>query len=91
MKAYGYLRVSGKSQVDGDGLIRQEQAISDYAASHGIEVAGIFREEGVSGTKENRIALAEMMLSLDASINHEEHEGHGDCMKRRSKKLVAHN
>jgi len=48
---YGYLRVSGKSQVDGDGPIRQEQAINDYAAAHGIEVAGIFREEGISGTK----------------------------------------
>ena len=70
MKAYGYLRVSGKGQVDGDGLIRQEQAISDYATAHGIEVASIFREEGVSGTKENRVALAEMMLFL-------EQNGHG--------------
>jgi hypothetical protein len=28
VKAYGYLRVSGKSQVDGDGLIRQEQTMT---------------------------------------------------------------
>lgn len=61
---------SGKSQVDGDGLIRREQAISDYATSHSIEVAGIYREEGISGTKEARVALAEMTLAL-------EQNGHG--------------
>ncbi len=63
MKAYGYLRVSGKGQVDGDGLIRQEQAISDYAIAHGIEVAMIFREEGVSGTR-SRISERGVMLKL---------------------------
>ncbi len=31
MKAYGYLRVSGKAQVEGDGFVRQEQAIRQYA------------------------------------------------------------
>ena len=70
MKAFGYLRVSGKGQVEGDGLIRQEKAIRDYAAAHGIRIERIFREEGVSGTLEVRPALADMMVSLEMN-------GHG--------------
>lgn len=69
-KSFGYVRVSGKGQVEGDGLPRQEKAIRDYAAKHEIKVEKIFREEGVSGTLEDRPALAEMMISL-------EHNGHG--------------
>jgi len=69
-KSFGYIRVSGKGQVEGDGLIRQEKAVLDYAEEHEIKVEKIFREEGVSGTLENRPALAEMMISL-------ENNGHG--------------
>jgi DNA invertase Pin-like site-specific DNA recombinase len=67
MKAYGYLRVSGKAQVDGDGFVRQEQAIRQYAASNGYTIESVFREEGVSGTKamESRPALLELMEKLD--------------------------
>ena len=35
MKAYGYTRVSGKGQVEGHDLERQEKAIRDYAEAHG--------------------------------------------------------
>lgn len=68
--AFGYLRVSGKGQLDGDGFARQEQAIHAYAKAHGIKLERIFREQGVSGTVEVRPALAEMMVSL-------EQNGHG--------------
>jgi DNA invertase Pin-like site-specific DNA recombinase len=68
MKAFGYIRVSGEGQVEGDGFIRQEKAIRDYAAKNDLTIEKIFREEGVSGTKENRLALAEMMVSLE--MNH---------------------
>lgn len=68
--AYGYVRVSGQGQVEGDGLVRQEQAIREYAEKHCIEVLKVYREEGVSGTLEVRPALAEMMVSL-------EQNGHG--------------
>jgi DNA invertase Pin-like site-specific DNA recombinase len=50
VKAYAYLRVSGRGQVEGDGFPRQREAIERYAAAHGIEMAGEFAEEGVSGT-----------------------------------------
>ena len=65
-RAYAYLRVSGKAQVKGDGFPRQLKAIREYAKTHGIRLAKVFREEGVSGAKElnNRPALSEMMQAL---------------------------
>jgi len=65
MKAFGYIRVSGKGQIDGDGLTRQEEAIRQYAAANGFEIAEIYREEGISGTQESRPALAKMMVSME--------------------------
>lgn len=67
IKAFSYLRVSGKGQVEGDGLTRQEAAISEYARSNGIEIVRVFREEGVSGTLVDRPVLAEMLMALDGS------------------------
>lgn len=69
-KAYGYIRVSGKGQVNGDGLVRQETAIREYAEKNGYELVGIFREEGVSGTEADRPELARLMFDL-------EENGHG--------------
>lgn len=69
-KVFGYTRVSSKGQVDGDGPIRQEQAIRDYAAAHDMVVERVFVEEGVSGDTDKRPALAEMLVSL-------EQNGHG--------------
>jgi DNA invertase Pin-like site-specific DNA recombinase len=68
-KAFAYLRVSGKAQVDGDGFPRQLEAIKRYAKAHDVKIAGVFREEGVSGTKdlENRPALLELMTALHSN------------------------
>lgn len=68
-KAFAYLRVSGKGQVDGDGFTRQLGAIKTYAAAHNIKIVRVFREEGVSGTKdlEDRPALLELMTALHSN------------------------
>jgi DNA invertase Pin-like site-specific DNA recombinase len=67
--AFAYLRVSGKGQVDGDGFPRQLTAVQSYAGSHGIKIAKVYREEGVSGTKgiDDRPAFNEMMIALLAN------------------------
>src|SRR5215469_16648941 len=68
-KAHAYLRVSGKGQIDGDGFLRQLKAIREYAAAHDIKIVNVYREEGVSGTKdlENRPAFVELMTALHSN------------------------
>lgn len=52
MKAVTYLRVSGSSQIDGDGFPRQREACAKHAKAHGIRIVEEFRDEAVSGTTE---------------------------------------
>jgi len=68
-KAFMYLRVSGKSQIAGDGFPRQRLAINEYCEQHQIEIEREFVEKGVSGTKDafDREALTEMFVALKAS------------------------
>lgn len=68
-KAFAYLRVSGRAQVEGDGFPRQLAAIKGYATEHDIRVVKVFRDEGVSGTRDldNRPALSDLMLALLAN------------------------
>jgi DNA invertase Pin-like site-specific DNA recombinase len=69
VKAFGYLRVGGKGQVEGDGFPRQLAAIKGYASANGMKLVKVYREEGVSGTKEtmDREAWSEMMTALHAN------------------------
>jgi len=65
-KAFAYLRVSGKGQIEGDGFTRQLDAVRKYAAASDLKIVNVYREEGVSGTTdwENRPAFAEMMAAM---------------------------
>lgn len=63
-KAFGYLRVSGKDQIDGDGFPRQREAIQKWAAQHGVKIVRWFEERGVNGSLAERPALSEMMVAL---------------------------
>lgn len=53
-KAFAYLRVSGKSQIDRDGFTRQLMNIKSYAKAHNIDVVDVFQEKAVPGTTELR-------------------------------------
>lgn len=66
MKAFSYLRVSGKGQVDGDGFDRQRDAIAKRAKADGFEIAREFIDAGISGTKDmdNRPALSELFAAI---------------------------
>lgn len=67
MKVFVYLRVSGKGQIDGDGFERQLLACQEYASTNDLIIAEVFKEEGVSGTKEldDRPALSELLAALE--------------------------
>ncbi len=67
MKVFAYLRVSGKSQVRGDGFLRQFIAIRRYCEANGLQIVKIFREKGVGGAKEleDRPALSELVAALE--------------------------
>ena len=68
-KAFAYLRVSGRGQVDGDGFPRQLATVKTYAASHGIRIVRIFEEKGIGGATdlEERPALMELLEALAAN------------------------
>jgi len=68
-KAFAYLRVSGKGQIDGDGFTRQQETIAKYARANRLEIVQTFRDEGVSGTKEalDRPGLTDLFVALKAN------------------------
>lgn len=67
MKAFGYIRVSGLGQGNGDGPIRQREAIAAYAAANDIEIVEWFEEIGISGKTEweDRPVWSEMIGRLN--------------------------
>ena len=67
MKCFVYLRVSGKSQITGDGFLRQFRECRSYAKANDLQIVKLFREKGVSGTKEleDRPALSALFAALE--------------------------
>ena len=68
-QAFGYVRVSGRGQIDGDGPDRQRQAIADWSARTGCEVVRVYEDLGVSGTLgiSDRPGLSLLVADLIAS------------------------
>ncbi len=65
-KAFAYVRVSSKGQVDGDGFQRQLETIQAFANKNGYEVTEVFQEEGVTGTvdENERPAFQDMVSAI---------------------------
>ena len=62
-KYYGYIRVSTETQAEkGGGLAVQEKAIRDYATENSITITRIFKDAGISGTKESRPELDKLLI-----------------------------
>lgn len=52
MAVYGYVRVSTERQADeGESLGAQQRTVEGYAMMHGLTLAHVFVERGVSGSK----------------------------------------
>lgn len=66
MKAFSYLRVSGKGQVEGDGFDRQRETIAKRCKVAGIEVVREFIEAGISGASDldSRPALSALFAAI---------------------------
>jgi DNA invertase Pin-like site-specific DNA recombinase len=62
MKAFSYVRVSGKGQIDGDGFKRQAETVSRYAKANRVEIVQEFRDEGVSGTNPSSAVVKTVAL-----------------------------
>lgn len=70
-KAVIYCRVSSEKQVkEGNGLDSQEHRCREYAASLGLEVENVFRDEGISGGLFNRPAMKALIKYLDKNWQH---------------------
>ncbi len=65
VEAVGYLRVSGTSQIKGDGFTRQEKAIRKYAKANKIKITKIYKEKAVKGDTYTRPAFTDMLLDLE--------------------------
>lgn len=68
MKVFGYLRVSGRGQMDGDGPERQEKAIRLYCVQHGYTLVELFIES-ISGT--NDLEGREQFQKMRTAIGNE--------------------
>ena len=64
----GYLRVSGKGQVEGDGPERQQLAIEAFAKRHKLPLLRCVLEPGVSGTT-NALERPVFGKLLDVCLN----------------------
>lgn len=66
MKIVSYLRVSSRSQIEGDGFTRQRLAIQQWCGTHNADHMAEFVEEGISGTTEviNRPALTRLVSTV---------------------------
>jgi DNA invertase Pin-like site-specific DNA recombinase len=66
MKAFSYIRVSSKGQVEGDGFDRQRKAIAKWAKANKVTIEREFSEQGISGTSElkDRPALSDLFTAI---------------------------
>ena len=69
VKAFAYLRVSGRGQIGGDGFTRQLEAIARYAKANDIKIVDVFKDGGISGAKDvtERPEFTRMLAALHAN------------------------
>ncbi|GAI68821.1 unnamed protein product [marine sediment metagenome] len=68
-KLIGYCRVSTDRQKEEGTIEIQEKALEKYANKNNYELIKIFKDEGVSGSLENRPGLASLFTYLENHYN----------------------
>jgi site-specific DNA recombinase len=63
IKAFGYVRVSGKGQVKGHGLTRQRDDVQRFAGEHEYDLVQFF-EDTHTGTEADRPAFVDMLATM---------------------------
>jgi DNA invertase Pin-like site-specific DNA recombinase len=69
IKAFSYLRTSGKGQIGNDGFPRQRDAVNRHAKANRIGIVQEFSDEAVSGTTDamDRSGLTDLFVALKAN------------------------
>lgn len=67
LKLAGYCRVSTDNQREEGTIELQENALRDFAYCNNYELVQVFRDDGVSGSLENRPALVELFNFLEVN------------------------
>lgn len=65
MKYYAYYRVSTQTQAEKNSTEMQIAEVGKYCEEHGIELSGTFSDEGISGTKEEREGLYDLLGTME--------------------------
>lgn len=65
MATYAYYRVSTQTQAEQNGIEMQIVEVEKYCKENGIEIAGTFKDEGISGTRADREGLNDLLATLE--------------------------
>lgn len=65
MATYAYYRVSTQTQAEQNGIEMQIAEVEKYCKENGIEIAGAFKDEGISGTRADREGLNDLLATLE--------------------------
>ncbi len=65
MAIYAYYRVSTQTQAEQNGIEMQISEVEKYCKENEIEIAGVFKDEGISGTRADREGLNDLLATLE--------------------------
>ncbi len=65
MAIYAYYRVSTQTQAEQNGIEMQIAEVEKYCKDNEIEIAGFFKDEGISGTRADREGLNDLLATLE--------------------------
>lgn len=65
MATYAYYRVSTQTQAEQNGIEMQISEVERYCKENGIPIDGVFKDEGISGTRADREGLNDLLATLE--------------------------